>query len=365
MQVLMSKKGTGSTSGKAAGNFTVRLAIIGCGAVAELCHLPGATLSQEVKIAALVDKNLARAQFLGEAFGVDVWTDDYRQLPDDVDGVINALPHHLHAPVTIEFLERGIPVLVEKPMALNLPEAEAMVRAAAANGVALQVGLMNRFCHGARLVKRAIAEGWLGEVQSFTMQWGFVYDWPVASGFFFSKEQAGGGVLMDLGSHVLDLLIWWFGDVVELEYKDDSLGGVEADCWLSLGLHGQAGSVQGTVTLSRLRRLSNKACVVGDRFTIECDIDNPVTARFWPTSSTDESLAFGLDFDSLPRQTLDEAYAEQLEAFAQTITTGNQPVVSGEQVLDSVALTDRCYRERQPLDFPWLRPVGLSHQEIG
>lgn len=349
---------------KGADKSPVHLAIIGCGAVAELCHLPGAKLAQEVEIAALVDKNLARAQFLGDKFGVDVWTDDYRQLPDDVEGVIVALPHYLHAPVTIEFLERSMPVLVEKPMALNLKEAEAMVRAANDNGVPLQIGLMNHFCKGARLVKRVIYERWLGVVRSFTVEWGFIYDWPVASGFFFSKEQAGGGVLVDLGSHVLDLLLWWLGDVVDLEYKDDSLGGVEADCWLSLTLEGLVGSVQGTVTLSRLRQLSNKARIVGDRFTIECDIDNPVTARFWPTASADEDLIFGLDFNSLPRQTMDDAYAEQLRAFGQAITTGCEPVVPGEWVLGSVALIDRCYQERQPLEYSWMKPVVQTQQEL-
>jgi predicted dehydrogenase len=346
------------------GNAGARLAIVGCGAVAEFCHLPGARLAPEIEIAALVDKNLARAQFLGEKFGIVTRIDDYRQLPDNVNGVIVGLPHYLHAPVTIEFLEREMPVLVEKPMALNLEEAEAMVRAANKNKVVLQIGLMNRFCRGAQVVKRAIDENWLGRVRSFTVEWGFVYDWPVASGFFFSKEQAGGGVLIDLGSHVLDLLLWWFGDVASLEYKDDSLGGVETECWLSLALHGPAGSVEGTVTLSRLRKLTNKARIVGDRFTIECDIDNPVAVRFWPTSSDSEDLVFGLDFDSLPRQTLDDAYAEQLRAFARVITTGGNPVIPGESVLGSVAVIDRCYRERQPLELPWMRPAVSSPREF-
>ena len=255
-------------------------------------------------------------------------------------------------------------MLVEKPMALNLEEAEAMVRAANTNRVALQIGLMNRFCRGAQVVKRAIDENWLGRVRSFTVEWGFVYDWPVASGFFFSKEQAGGGVLIDLGSHVLDLLLWWLGDAAALEYKDDSLGGVETECRLSLVLHGPAGSVEGTVTLSRLRKLTNKARIVGDRFTVECDIDNPVAVRFWPTSSGSEDLVFGLDFDSLSRQTLDDAYAEQLRAFARVITTGGNPAVPGESVLGSVALIDRCYRQRQPLELPWMRPAVTSRREL-
>jgi predicted dehydrogenase len=344
-------------------NHAVRLAIIGCGAVTELCHLPAAGLTREVEVVALVDKNIARAEFLGDRFGVGFCTEDHHQLPERVDGVIVALPHRLHAPVTIEFLESGIPVLVEKPMALNVEEAETMVETADANRAALQVGLMYRFCNGAHLMKRAIDEGWLGAVQGFTVEWGFVYDWPVASGFPFSKEQAGGGVLIDLGSHVLDLLLWWLGGAIDVEYRDDSLGGVEADCWLSLVLQGPTGPVQGTVTLSRLRQLSNRARIVGERFTIECDISTPTTVRLWPSTSDGKDLAFVLDFDSLPRQSLDDAYAEQLRAFARTITTGGDSVVSGESVLGSVALIERCYRERQPLELPWTRSVVPAQRE--
>jgi predicted dehydrogenase len=338
-------------------SLMVRLAIIGCGAVTELYHLPAARLVPEIQIAALVDRNLARAQSLGKEFRVDVCIDDYRQLPGNVDGVINALPHHMHAPVTIEFLERRVPILVEKPMALNLKEAEAMVKAAKDNRVALQVGLMNRFCKGAHAVKRAVDENWLGRLRSFSVEWGFVYDWPVASSFFFSKDLAGGGVLLDLGSHVLDSLLWWIGPVKDVEYRDDSQGGVEAECWMSLVLQGPHGSVEGSVTLSRLRKLTRTAQIIGERFTIECDIGNPSIARLRQGSPDGEGVVFALETDSIPNQ----RFAEQLRAFARVITTGCAPAVPGDQALSSMALIDRCYRERHPLRYPWERQMAQAH----
>ena len=350
--------------GKVVSNSTVRLAIIGCGAVTELCHLPSAELTDRVEIVSLVDKNISRAQMLAEKFNVANCTDDYRSLPSNIDGAIVALPHFLHAPATIELLKSGMPVLVEKPMALNAKEAEAMITTAKDTGVPLQIALMYRFANGVRMVKQALKEGWLGTVQSFTVEWGFVYDWPVASGFFFSKEQAGGGVLMDLGSHVLDLLLWWFGSVIDVEYRDDAMGGVEADCHLSLILEGPNGPVEGTVTLSRLRNLTPVARIAGDHFTIECDLYSPDTVRIWPSGLTDKSLAFVLDFDRMPRQSMDEIYVEQLLAFAQTVTTNSKSVVSGESVLSSVALIDRCFQERQPLEMPWMKPVVSNQREL-
>jgi len=350
-------------SGKTGNNSRVRLAIIGCGAVTEICHLPAAKLTPEVDIVALVDKNIARAESLGERLGVAFRTDDYRNLPDAVDGVIVALPHYLLAPVSIEFLQRGIPVLVEKPMALNLKEAEALVKAAADNNVALQVGLKFHFCEGTRLVKRAVAEGWLGALSRFELEWGFVYSWPVASGFFFSKEQAGGGVLIDLGSHVLDLLLWWLGDAVNVEYRDDSQGGIEAECELSLVMQGPTGLVPGTVALSRLRQLNDMARIVGEHFTLECDLAVPASVRIWPNTSDGKDVTFELSGGASPRQSWDEAYAAQLRAFARTISTGDAPAVSGEQVLSGMALLERCYRERQPLELPWMQPA-TSQREL-
>jgi len=332
---------------------TLHLAIIGCGAVTELCHLPAAKLLEEVEIVALVDKDLVRAKRLGEQFGVSYCTEDYRHLPDGLDGVIVALPNNLHAPVALGFLKNGIPALVEKPMALTTQEAEVMVHAADAKGVALQIGLMYRFSQGARLMKLAIEEGWLGTLRSFSLEWGVVYSWPVASGFIFSKERAGGGQLMDMGSHLLDLLLWWLGEATEVEYRDDSLGGVEADCWLSLVLQSPTGPVQGTVALSRLRKLSTTSRLVGERFTIEYDMLTPARVCLWPTTSDHQRQLFVPDWGPSPSQSWDDIYAEQLRAFAQAVAAKDESIVSGKSVLGSVALIERCYRERQPLHLPW------------
>jgi predicted dehydrogenase len=209
-------------------------------------------------------------------------------------------------------------------------------------------------------MKQAIDEGWLGTLQSFSLESGLVYDWPAASGFIFSKEQAGGGQLVDIGSHMLDLLLWWLGDAVDVEYKDDSLGGVEADCWLSLVLRGPTGPVKGTVALSRLRRLSNTVRVVGERFTIEYDLSTPATVRVWPTSWDGKGISFVVDLGPRPDQSWYEVYAKQLEVFAQTIAVGGQSAVPGESVLGSVALIERCYCERQPLELPWLSEGASS-----
>lgn len=343
-----------SVRGQAGPAPKVRLGIIGCGAVAELSHLPAAHVTAEVEVVALADKDLGRARSLARRFGVDRCVEDYHALLDDVDGVIVALPNHLHAPVSRELLEKRVPVLVEKPLASTLREASELAGVARTSGTPLQVGHMYRFSKATRLVKHAVEEGWLGTLRHFSLHYGVVSSWPATSGFYWKKEQAGGGVLMDMGPHMLDLLLWWLGDVRDVEYWDDSAGGVEADCSMSLTLGTPTGPVRGDVTLSRLRRLGGNASVIGEHFSVQCDF-RTLEVGIRPTAWDSRNPSFVADFAPPGGDSFRRMFSEQLRAFAAVIREGGSAVVSGDDVLPSLALIDRCYRARRPLGFPWLR----------
>jgi predicted dehydrogenase len=118
-----------------------KIGIVGAGAVAEIVHLPASLNCPDLEISCLVDRNLPRAKKLAKQFNVPLATTDYRDLFDRVDGIVNGLPHHLHEPVSIEFLKRGIGVLIEKPMGLNVEEATRIVETAKSHGAPLQVSL--------------------------------------------------------------------------------------------------------------------------------------------------------------------------------------------------------------------------------
>ena len=330
----------------------VRLGIIGCGAAARICHLPAARRTQDVDVVALADKNLAHAQALGRQFGIENCTEDYHRFVKDVDGIIVCLPNYLHVPVGEELLRMGVPVLMEKPLAPTADGAMKLIALASEAGVPLQVGHRFRFSKAARLTKRVIDEGWLGPLRSFSLEFGEPFSWPVASPFFSRKEQAEGGVLIDTGSHMLDLLLWWLGDVVDVEYRDDNLGGVEADCQLSLALRGPAGVVRGDVLLSRLRTLSRTAHLAGEDFVLECNLSGPYEVCIRPSTWDVHDPLLASRFDPHP-DTFGGMFVEQLLAFAQAIRDGSPPVVSGETILGTVALIERCYRERKPLAAPW------------
>ncbi|MDQ7827889.1 MAG: NAD-dependent epimerase/dehydratase family protein [Armatimonadota bacterium] len=339
----------------------VRLGIVGCGAVTQICHLPAARSVPDVEVVALADLNLARARFLAARFGVARYSTDYHAWLDEVDGVILALPHALHVPVASELLERGLPVLLEKPLAVTVREAEELVARAAATGTPLQPGYMFRHNRSARVVKHMLEAGWIGRVQTFVARWGGVYRWPVASGFFWDRQQAGGGVVVDAGSHLLDLLLWWFGDVLEVEYRDDSRGGVEADAWMRLVLQGPHGPVRGEVVISRLRHLRSHVRLDGEQFVVDWgSAGDRYAARIAPQTWNGDDPRFLSQADPGGSDTFVGMFAEQLRAFARTIR-GAPPAVSARDVLPTVALIERCYRERAgSLLEPWDRPVSVT-----
>lgn len=143
--------------------------------------------------------------------GAKVFTDYNEMLEMDLDAVSVCTPNNVHAPATIAALRAGKHVLCEKPMAITSEEADAMVRTAKETGLKLSVGYMSRFGDDAQLLKRMIEAGELGEIyyaEALAVRRRGVPTW----GVFLSKEKQGGGPLIDIGTHSLDLTLWLMGD---------------------------------------------------------------------------------------------------------------------------------------------------------
>ena len=329
-----------------------RIALVGCGAVTALRHLPALARRTDCHLAALVDANKSRAEQLAADFGAPHILTEYHDLLSlGVDVAIVALPNYLHAPVSLELIKAGIHVLVEKPMALSAAECDAMVQAADARQVVLAVGLMRRFLHAGRFAKWAIDSGLLGHIVSFDIRDGAVFDWPLTSDFFFHAKMAGGGVLIDTGVHTLDQLLWWLGDVKSFEYYDDYYGGVEADCELHITL--QSGA-HGIVELSRTRNLRNTAIIRGERAELEVHLSrNALSLHF--LDSPMQLIGQGAPWESTTTaQSQVDIIAAEHDDMLQAIRTGRHLEVSGVEGRRSAALIEACYRERRPLQLPWV-----------
>lgn len=296
----------------------------------------------------MVDKNLELANSLASYFDIPHAVDDFQEIMGKVDAAIVAVPHKLHYDLTIPLLENGIHVLVEKPMAISFSECQEMIEVAKDNKVLLEAGHFRRIQPVFQLAKKIIAEEWLGKVKGFEAEEGVVFSSPVASSSMFNKEQSGGGVLLDTGPHLLENLLWWFGDYGNLQYWDDACGGVEADCKLELTFDG---GVTGSVNFSRLRNLKNQVLVECEKGTIEIPIgvSEDIRLKF---DNTPYTTTISASNEYSGRGNLGYLYNE-LELFASVIHGEAPYFMRASEAAVTVQLIEQCYANKQVLEHEW------------
>jgi len=336
----------------------VKLGIVGCGAVTQIYHLPASRLLSGAKIEALVDLDLNLAQKLCSKYKIPYCFNDYRKLFGLVDGVIIALPNKLHASTSIEFLKERIPVLCEKPLATSAHDAEEVIKTSEKFKTPIAVGLIRRFYTSSRLVKFIISKNILGKIYRFEIEEGIVYDWPTISGFYFNRLASGGGVLMDTGSHVLDLVLWWFGDnVINFDYKDDDLGGgIEANSELNLVINYKGDQIEGTIELSRTRRLRNSYKIFGEKGWLEFFPFDTEKVQLNLKRKQQHGMIYDkkLDLGGGKRNIIYYFY-EQLKDFVQVIAGDKaSPYVDGKTAYQTVKLIEACYNKKQNIPMPWI-----------
>jgi predicted dehydrogenase len=341
----------------------VRVALVGCGAVARLYYAPAMReLETEnvLQVQALFDPDPASAAQLGAVFPSAV---RLRSLPElshlELDLAIIASPPRYHAEQTILALEAGLSVLCEKPMATTVAEGRAMVEAAVRGGRLLAIGLIRRFFPAAETIRQVVAQEILGPVRSVHVDEGGVFHWPVGSALYFRKEVACGGVLLDTGIHVLDLLIWWFGQPVDVRYEDDAMGGLEANCRIHLAFsQGFAGDVR----LSRDSTSTNRYVIQCDRGWLAWEVND---ADGLQAGFAGGAFALGARLHELryaggvptlgrPASNFHQSFIRQLSNVAAAVQGREQLVVPGEQGLRSLAFIEGCYRDRTLMTLPWL-----------
>ncbi len=189
----------------------LNIGIIGCGGIAQGKHLPSLAKQPLARIVAFCDIVEARATEAAEQYGAEgakVYT-DYKQLLQDssIDVIHVCTPNDSHAVISIDALEAGKHVLCEKPMAKTTEEARAMVEAAKRTGKKLSIAYQNRFRDDSLYLKQMVEEGDLGDVyygKAIALRRRAVPTW----GVFLDEEKQGGGPLIDIGTHALDLTLW-------------------------------------------------------------------------------------------------------------------------------------------------------------
>ena len=189
----------------------IKVGIIGCGGIANGKHMPSLKKGKDCEMVAFCDIVESKAVAAAKQFGTEdakVFT-DYKELLklSDIDVVHVCTPNRSHSFITVDALEAGKHVLCEKPMAINSAEAKKMLDAAKRTGKKLSIGYQSRFRPDAQYLKKEADEGRFGDIyyaKATALRRRAVPTW----GVFLNEYEQGGGPLIDIGTHALDLTLW-------------------------------------------------------------------------------------------------------------------------------------------------------------
>ena len=332
------------------------LAVVGCGHIGRR-HLEVAEATPRVALAGYFDTDAAAVARARAAYPAARAYDSYAALLADggVSAVSICTPHGLHAEMAIAAARAGKHILVEKPMALSVADARAMIAAAADAGVRLFVVKQNRYNSPVKLVKRALDEGRLGRIYlaQCNVLWNRGPEYYADSPWRGSRALEGGALQTQV-SHFIDLLIWWLGDVEDaagltarlahdIEFEDVGVaalkfggGAVGALTWTTLAYNH---NLEGSITL-----LGERGNIkVGGRYLNQVDHWD---VRGYP-------LPHDLDFDDRPNdygayQGSSNNHDRALDALVDELTVRRSGMVEGAEGMRTIEAIDRIYAATRP-----------------
>ncbi|HUU42772.1 MAG TPA: Gfo/Idh/MocA family oxidoreductase [Planctomycetota bacterium] len=342
----------------------LRIGIIGTGSIANEVHIPGYRLlaDRDVEIVALCDIKPEALKSTLARYSLDVPTyGNYNAMlrKEKLDAVSVCTPNNAHAPATVAALKAGCHVLCEKPIAKNAVEAKRMVDAAKKHRRKLQIGQHQRFQVKSQVIKRAIDAGMLGEIyfaRAHALRRRGIPGW----GNFISKEIQGGGPLVDIGVHILDLVLYLMGfpkpvTVSGCSYtKFGKKKGV-------FGMLGQwdvkkytvedfaAGFVRFANGATLLLEASFAANIEGDPFNAWLLGTKGGADVFKPAIYTEDAgTLWDLTPYGLPEPRIKHpAHSRGIELFVEAIRTNKPVLVPGEQCLITQKILDGIYRSAE------------------
>lgn len=190
------------------------VAIIGCGRIASMAHLPALSALENVRIKYACDTLVEKAQKLKEEFPkIEQVIEDYQIALNDaeVDAVFVLTPNYSHYTITMAALDAGKHVFCEKPITINYKLSCEMAEAAEEKGKILNIGVCNRYHRSVEMLEQMNREGKFGNIYHVYCSFRNCRSIPGLGGAFTTKSESGGGVLIDWGIHFLDLILYILG----------------------------------------------------------------------------------------------------------------------------------------------------------
>ncbi len=334
----------------------IRVGLVGAG-WPSWQHMKGYKKLEDVEVAALSDINEERLNQVADEYAVPKRYVSYEEMlkKENLDAVSVCTPNSLHAPVAIAVMEAGANVLCEKPMAATLEQARNMLKVRDKTGAVFMMGYMRRFGAEPQLLKRYIAEGRLGEVyfgRTWTRRRRGI---PGMGGWFTQKKLSGGGVLIDMGVHLLDLTLWLMGypDVAEVVGVAGSKFGVHGEGGWGNPQRQPDGSVLFDVDdyanaivkfrngASLLFHGSWAAHIEHDEHSLELWGDK-AGAKLNPLKVF--TVEDGVVQDLVPQTRDVNAFEKETQHFVECVRTGAQPMCTGEEGVKTLEVIEGIYR---------------------
>ncbi|MEC0125812.1 Gfo/Idh/MocA family protein [Paenibacillus pabuli] len=318
----------------------IKVAVFGCGAIAERRHIPEYAANENVELVAFADPIVERAEKMAETYGGKAYS-SYEELlaSEEVDAVSVCTPNYLHASMSIAAANAGKHVLVEKPMAVSTEEGEQMIEAAKKNGVYLMVGHNQRLMPPHVKAKEILDSGKLGKVLNFRTSFGHPgpEGWSVdgAESWFFRKEEAIMGAMGDLGVHKSDFIRYLLDDEVSevagfisTLHKENTKVDDNATCLLRM----KSGAIGTLVASWTQYRAGDNSTVLwcengvmkigtveGDEVIVELTNGTVETYKVGAMATNEKQVPSGV-----------------IDAFVESIMTQTPPSISGEEGLRSL-----------------------------
>jgi predicted dehydrogenase/nucleoside-diphosphate-sugar epimerase len=330
-----------------------KIAIIGCGTVAQRYYVPVLKELPEIKEKVLlVDRDRRNAEMLQDILGSGEIYLDHRSVLGKADGVLILLPHDLHHQVSMDFLRSGTHVLCEKPLAIQPHEAREMIDTAEEAHAALCLNNTRRLFPSFRAVHEMITAGELGRILKISYQEGSAFGWPSSTGFYVNPALSSMGILLDLGSHVMDILCWWAGGKPELkEFLDDSQGGPES----VIRVMAQKEGCELRVVMNRLCELPSSFEITGERGQVKGKIHD------WKHITAIDDKGDTRVIKLYSRAKSYPAFVKPvLNNFIRVVQGLEQPLVSGRDVMASIEFINECYLNRKHFVCAWDKGVETS-----
>jgi predicted dehydrogenase len=343
-----------------------RLGIGVCGARIARNHISGYQHIEGVDVLAIAGPDIDRCASVAREFGIPRVIADYREMlaMPDIQAVSICVPNKYHAPIAIDALNAGKHVLCEKPLAINGAEAERIVDAARANNKLLMVAFNNRFSANSLALKTIVDQGTLGPIYYAKAAWLRRNGIPGFGGWFTTKAVAGGGPLIDIGVHVLDLALYFMGypepiAVVGSTYHEFGPRGKGANAsWAATDLvltntFDVEDFAIGLVKFANGATLFVEASWAGhqerdDDLSLHLFGRDGGASMIMPDYRKADCVRVfteigGTPVDISPRYSLDDEYAREVRHFVDCIREGTETLAPGEQGARLMHIIDALY----------------------